>query len=176
MLPLGYIAQPCGNNEDKPSCRPNHQSALTHGQQRMQMTLWQLSRSPLFFGGVMNDSAVDPFTWSMLTNRELLDLNADEGANGTCVLNCEGYPSGIVAWRARATTGHFSGVQYAAVLNAGASPATATLQLSQFGIQAPPAGCSTREVWSGSALAPAVGSSFQVEVPAQDAVVVAFAC
>jgi len=77
----------------------------------------------------MNDTAVDSFTLSMLTNRELLDLNADAGNNATCVTNCNDYPTGVVGWRAIATSGPYSGVKYVAILNAETRDVTTAIAL-----------------------------------------------
>jgi hypothetical protein len=46
MLPIGYITDAGDSHK-----APNHWTHLTEDEQRSQMTLWSIARSPLFFGG-----------------------------------------------------------------------------------------------------------------------------
>jgi alpha-galactosidase len=48
---------------------------LTHNEQYTYMTLWSLMDAPLVFGGDMTQ--LDPFTLSLLTNAEVIDVNQD---------------------------------------------------------------------------------------------------
>ncbi len=48
---------------------------LTHNEQYTYMTLWSLMDAPLVFGGDMTQ--LDPFTLSLLTNSEVIDVNQD---------------------------------------------------------------------------------------------------
>lgn len=73
MLPLGQISMTVGD--------PGYTNAdggrwtnLTRDEQRTLMTLWGVCHSPLFFGGEMTRN--DEFTRSLLTNRDMLDMNA----------------------------------------------------------------------------------------------------
>lgn len=73
MLPLGQIAMtiadPGYTNAD-----PGRWTQLTRDEQYTMMTLWGVCHSPLFFGGEMTRN--DDFTLSLLTNRDMLDMNA----------------------------------------------------------------------------------------------------
>ena len=68
MLPLGFIAAPGDSHHV-----PTHNTSLTPSEQRTQMTLWSMARSPLFFGGDLN--ALDDFTYALLTNAEVLRVD-----------------------------------------------------------------------------------------------------
>ena len=48
---------------------------LTHNEQYTYMTLWSLMDAPLIFGGDMTQ--LDPFTFSLLTNTEVIAVNQD---------------------------------------------------------------------------------------------------
>ena len=64
MLPLGFIAA-AGDNHHFPF----KNTSLTRSEQRTQMTLWGMARSPLFFGGDVKKLPNEPFTMSLLTNK-----------------------------------------------------------------------------------------------------------
>lgn len=66
MLPEGSLTPRPGWGEPR-------QSRYTHDEQRTEITLWAISRSPLIFGG--NLTKLDDFTRSLLTNKEILDIN-----------------------------------------------------------------------------------------------------
>jgi hypothetical protein len=66
MLPEGYLGPHPGLGEAR-------QSHYTHDEQRTEFTLWAISRSPLIFGG--NLTKLDDFTRSLMTNKEVIDLN-----------------------------------------------------------------------------------------------------
>ena len=56
------------------------QSRYTQDEQRTEFTLWAISRSPLIFGG--NLTKLDEFTRSLMTNKEVLDLNQNAVESG----------------------------------------------------------------------------------------------
>lgn len=64
MLPLGFLRNRQGRGE---------MSKFTRDQQRMVMNLWSVFRSPLMMGGDLVHN--DAWTLSLMTNRDLLDLN-----------------------------------------------------------------------------------------------------
>jgi len=63
MLPVGALRQ-CDN--------PADWTRFTQAEQRTMMTLWCMMRSPLMIGGEMTKN--DPFTLSLLTNRQILNI------------------------------------------------------------------------------------------------------
>ncbi|MGA9586457.1 MAG: glycoside hydrolase family 27 protein [Terracidiphilus sp.] len=66
MLPEGYLGPHPGKDQAR-------QSAYTHDEQRTEFTLWAISRSPLILGA--NLTKLDDFTRSLITNKEVIDLN-----------------------------------------------------------------------------------------------------
>jgi hypothetical protein len=66
MLPEGYLGPHPGWGEPR-------QSRYTHDEQRSEFTLWAISRSPLILGA--NLTKLDDFTRSLITNKEVTDLN-----------------------------------------------------------------------------------------------------
>ncbi|XP_010528096.1 PREDICTED: probable alpha-galactosidase B [Tarenaya hassleriana] len=68
MLPLGWLTDPGSNFGPHRPCR------LTLDEQRTQMTLWAIAKSPLMFGGDVRN--LDDGTYSLITNPTLLDINS----------------------------------------------------------------------------------------------------
>ncbi|KAH9327110.1 hypothetical protein KI387_007288, partial [Taxus chinensis] len=68
MLPLGWLTDPGVNQGPHRSC------SLTHEEQKTQMTLWAMAKSPLMFGGDLQH--IDDITMSLITNPALLAINA----------------------------------------------------------------------------------------------------
>jgi hypothetical protein len=66
MLPQGSLNPHPGWGEPR-------QSRYTQDEQRTEFTLWAISRSPLIMGG--NLTRLDDFTRSLMTNKELLEVN-----------------------------------------------------------------------------------------------------
>jgi alpha-galactosidase len=66
MLPEGYLGPHPGKDQAR-------QSAYTPDEQRTEFTLWAISRSPLILG--TNLTKLDDFTRSLITNKEVTDLN-----------------------------------------------------------------------------------------------------
>ena len=66
MLPVGYLGPHPGWGQPR-------QSRYTQDEQRSEFTLWAISRSPLILGA--NLTKLDDFTRSLITSREVTDLN-----------------------------------------------------------------------------------------------------
>ncbi|KAJ4974214.1 hypothetical protein NE237_007388 [Protea cynaroides] len=67
MLPLGWLTDP-GSNEG-----PHRECSLSSDEQRTQMTLWSMVKSPIMFGGDMRK--IDERTFDLITNPVLLEIN-----------------------------------------------------------------------------------------------------
>jgi hypothetical protein len=72
MLPLGHIGIRAERGRDR-------MSGFTKDEQITLMTLFSIFRSPLMFGGNLPDN--DPFTLSLLTNRDMLDVHSNSTGN-----------------------------------------------------------------------------------------------
>ncbi len=79
MLPLGLLKH------------GRHRCRLSQDEQITLMTLWSIARSPLMYGGDL--TATDPFTESLLTNREVLFVNQFSEGNRPVFER-----DGLVAW------------------------------------------------------------------------------
>ncbi|KAK9117338.1 hypothetical protein Sjap_016285 [Stephania japonica] len=67
MLPLGWLTDPASNEGPHRSCR------LSLDEQKTQMTLWSMAKSPLIYGGDLRK--LDETTSSIITNPTLLEIN-----------------------------------------------------------------------------------------------------
>jgi hypothetical protein len=134
MLPLGVITSP---NSGK---GPYKNTSLTPDQQRTQMTLWSIAKSPLMFGG--DATQLGAFTLGLLTNKEVLLLNSFSFFNHQIQAG-----GSAVVWVARAME---VDAAYAALFNTGAASATVSVPLDALGIN----GCKkcsyVKDLWSGA--------------------------
>jgi len=78
MLPLGYLGSAPGWGKPR-------QTRLTRDEQRTLMTLWCIFPSPLMLGGDL--TRTDAWTESLLTNREVLDVDQHSSGNRVVVSN-----------------------------------------------------------------------------------------
>lgn len=73
MLPLGWLTD-VGSTEG-----PHRNCNLNINEQKTQMTLWAMAKSPLMFGGDMRK--LDDTTYNLITNPTVLDINAFSSNN-----------------------------------------------------------------------------------------------
>ncbi|TQD92561.1 hypothetical protein C1H46_021813 [Malus baccata] len=73
MLPLGWLSDP-GSNDG-----PHRWTNLGLREQRTQMTLWSMARSPLMFGGDMRQ--LNDVTMELLANPTVLEINSFSSNN-----------------------------------------------------------------------------------------------
>ena len=66
MLPIGSLTPHPGWGDPR-------ESRLTHDEQRTEITLWAITRSPLILGN--NLTKLDDFTRSLITNKAVLEMN-----------------------------------------------------------------------------------------------------
>jgi alpha-galactosidase len=89
MLPLGFLVPAPGWGKPR-------QTRLSHDEQRTLMTLWCIFPSPLMVGGDLTKA--DDWTTSLLTNREVLDVDQHSTGNRVVVSNDE-----ITVWVGQST-------------------------------------------------------------------------
>ncbi len=117
MLPLGHIGIRAERGNDR-------KSLLTEDEQHTLMSLWSIFRSPLMMGGDLPTS--DAFTYSLLTNDEVLAVN-QHSDNGR-----EAYRNGTtIAWTADAPDGS---TKYLGLFNTGDAEITVDLPWSAVGL------------------------------------------
>lgn len=117
MLPLGHIGIRAERGQDR-------QSLLTTEEQRTMMTLWGITRSPLFVGGDLPTSG--GATLELLTNSAVLDVHA-HGRSPHEILREETY----VVW-----ISELPGKTAVAVFNLDNDPRTIDLSKSSLGVTA----------------------------------------
>lgn len=121
MIPLGRISIRGERGKDR-------QTRLTADEQLTLMTFFAIFRSPLMFGGDL--PSLDPFTLSLLTNREVLRMHRE----GTDVKQL--YRDGDVV--AVTSVNSLTGEHYLAVFNLGETQADVKIPTS-----------SARDLWTG---------------------------
>ncbi|XP_010502554.1 PREDICTED: uncharacterized protein LOC104779848 [Camelina sativa] len=73
MLPLGWLTDPGSNFGPHRACNLNLE------EQKTQMTLWSMAKSPLMFGGDVRK--LDDATYNLITNPTLLEINSYSSNN-----------------------------------------------------------------------------------------------
>jgi hypothetical protein len=128
MLPWGSLTPHPGWGEPRPS-------RLTHDEQRTELTLWAIARSPLILGA--NLTKLDEFTRGLITNQEVLFMNQNvtlshpiDGAN---------LPAGFEharVWRATIDApGARNYTEYFAFFNLDDTPVTLHATWKQLGLE-----------------------------------------
>ncbi len=149
MLPIGFVAAPGDEHT-----APDHWSHLTRDEQRLQMTLWSIARSPLFFGGDVTalrlpGNANASFVLTLLTNPSVLALNAHSRDNREAA-----HEGPLRVWTA--TLDAPDGAFAAAFFNtaAEARPAGGAIAVREVLGAAADAyrACDVLDMWSGAAL------------------------
>ncbi|ANY70802.1 alpha-galactosidase [Paenibacillus sp. BIHB 4019] len=131
MLPLGHlgIRSVDGGGADR-------WTRFTRDEQVTMMSLWSIFRSPLMFGGELNDN--DEWTLSLLTNKEVLALHQ----NSRDARQVYRDSADRIVWTAGSAEGE--GTAYVALFNAGDEAAVVSVSLSQLGLDGTR---SVRDVW-----------------------------
>jgi len=137
MLPLGRIGIRAERGD-------NRMSMLSKDEQYTLMTLFSICKSPLIFGGNLPDN--DEFTLTLLTNKEILEVNQHSTDNKQIFKK-----DGLIAWTARDPK---NGDTYLAVFNnndatSTSDQATVTVKFDQLGLKGT---CTIRDLWSKKSL------------------------
>jgi len=138
MLPLGRL------RKFGPNTGPaNTDSRFTKDEARTLMTLWCISKSPLMFGGNLPET--DPYTLSLITNGEVLDVNQHSTGNHALIQGTK------PIWIADQSDPH---IQFVAMFNRTSESTTSTLLLSDLGIKT----AKVRDLWTHKDLPIASGN------------------
>jgi hypothetical protein len=150
MLPFGSLTPSPGWGEPR-------QTRLTDEEERSALTLWSIARSPLILGG--NLTELDAFTRSLITNRQVLEVNQTARTSRPLT----GLPPGpervriwlaSVPWRGR-------DVSVIAVFNLDESPQRIRADWAELGV--PPGAHRMSDLWSGRV---ASGTGLDLTLPA----------
>ena len=129
MLPLGLMRL----FDKNPDGTRGRYTEFTKAEQITMMSLWAVFRSPLMMGGDLCGN--DDFTLSLLTNREILDIN-QFSTGGHPVVDEKNYK----LWACTCKDGQTA----VAVFNTGDEPVKSKIDLSLLGIEK----ASARDLWA----------------------------
>jgi len=135
MLPIGRLEPAAGWG-------PPRATRLTHDEQRTQLTLWSIFRSPLIMGG--NLTLCDEWTKSLLTNAEVLEVDQHSTGNHAVLTTDK-----ASLWLARPASGDG---YYLAVFNLDGVPQTLHYSWKDAGL--PKRKYHVRDLWEHKDLAP----------------------
>ncbi len=130
MLPLGRIGIRAERGEPR-------MARFTRDEQYTLMTLWAIFKSPLMFGGNLPDN--DPFTLSLLTNKQVLRVLNKSTGNRQLFRGQD-----KVAWTAAE-----AGIKYLALFNISEQVMKVPVQLKDIGVGAPVV---ITDLWTGKVL------------------------
>jgi len=155
MLPLGWITDP-GSTKG-----PYKNTSLTHDEQRTQITLWSIAKSPLMFGGDMRH--LDNWTLSLLTNQNLLNID-DNSVNNMQIWNRDNGNSR--AWSAIGAMGE----TFVALFNLDNTDRDLTVRFSVINKMGT---CNVKDLWSNGDLGSQT-SLFTTHIPSHGAGIYSF--
>jgi alpha-galactosidase len=119
---------PWGSLSPNPGWGTARESRLTHDEEQTQFVLWAIARSPLILGA--NLTQLDEFTRSLLTNRDLIDVN-QKGSSSHPVDNLPPGFQNIRVWLTTSATG-----PVVAIFNLADTPASIQATWAQLGVAA----------------------------------------
>jgi hypothetical protein len=137
MLPVGTLGPVPGHGKPR-------KTQLTQEEQRTLMTLWAISRSPLFVGA--NLTELDDETAALLTNKDIAAI--DQQGHGQRQVSREG---DLVLWTSELNVNQ----RYLALFNVGESPMQIDRPYNTMGL--PKQQFHVREVWTGRVLDTSLG-------------------
>ncbi len=149
MLPVGHLAPAPGWGKAR-------HTRLTHDEQRTLMTLWCIFPSPLMIGGELPKS--DSWTTSLLTNRDVLDMDQHSKGNHAVISNDK-----AVVWMAQPASGND---RYLAIFNISDDEQEMRYTWKDFGLSG--AHYKLRDLWEEKDLGQA--ESVSVTVPSHGTV------
>jgi hypothetical protein len=139
MLPVGKLGKGFGFERD---------TNFTKEEQRTMMTLWCMFGSPLMIGAEL--TLLDPWTLSLLTNREILSLLSDE-----CERQQEERTPEYIIWSSKNSR---TGDRYLAFFNISEKPQEITYKLPAEYTEA-------TELWTGEKMNIEAGAIHTVVAP-----------
>ncbi|XP_054817769.1 alpha-galactosidase-like [Prosopis cineraria] len=135
VLPFGWLAVP--DSKDGAQRRSN----LTATEERTEMTLWSMAKSPLMIGGDL--TKLDFRTFLLLTNPTLLEINSHSSNN----MEYHSDAAGVRSWIATGRNGEI----YVALFNLKDGPIDINLNVSYIGTVIPEkhfSNCNGSDLWN----------------------------
>ncbi len=150
LLPVGWLGPYPGWGEPR-------QSRESKEEQRTEFTLWAIARSPLLLG--CNLTKLDDYTRSLITNRELIEINQKAWSSHPVKSTAPGFEH-VRVWEARTGTTSRPDLNFA-FFNLDDRPVTIHPTWGQLGDEGKHA---ARDLWRGNLLVPSAG--IQITLPA----------
>jgi len=116
MLPIGEL-------KPNPGWGDARTSRLTPDEQRTELTLWSMARSPLILGASL--TLLDDETLKLLTNKDVITIDQSSTENAEVL-----HEDGLIAWRAKLPDGEMA----LAVFNTGDTAMTVEKKFAAFGL------------------------------------------
>jgi hypothetical protein len=123
MLPWGWLGPHPGMGEPR-------QSRLTHDEQRTELTLWAIARSPLILGA--NLTKMDDFTRILMMNKKVIEIN-QRAQMSRPVMNLPRGFEHVRVWEAFLSA-PFKNPDYLAFFNLDDKPVTLHFRWKQFNL------------------------------------------
>jgi hypothetical protein len=139
MLPIGELRPSAGWGEPRAS-------RLTLDEQRTELTLWSMARSPLIIGA--NLTLLDDATLKLLTNKDVIAVDQSSTENAQVL-----HEGDLIAWSAKLPDGNVA----LAVFNTGDAPMAVERKFAAFGLSN--AKWDVRDVWAQKELGKKSGVS-----------------
>jgi hypothetical protein len=131
MLPIGYLGPNPGDGVAR-------DTRLTHDEQKTQLTLWSIARSPLILGA--NLTRLDDWTRALITNREIIAMDQQGHGQHQALEDGE-----LIAW----TSEGAGKSRYLAIFNLGDTALKVDRPFADFGLPGERAGV---ELWTKAKL------------------------
>ena len=123
---------PFGNLTPHPGWGEARQSRFTHNEEQTEFILWCITRSPLILG--TNLTKLDPFTRSLITNKELIRM--DQGTlSSEPVKNLPSGMEHVRVWTAAESGWRGTGPRYVAIFNLDDKPVSLHFTWAQLGLK-----------------------------------------
>jgi alpha-galactosidase len=161
MLPIGWLGPHPGNGNAR-------QSRLTPDEEKTEITLWAVSRSPLILGG--NLVKLDTYTRTLITNQTLLFI--DQASSFSRPVEPSSLPAGFQnarVWRATISAPGARGyAEYFAFFNLDSAPITLRASWKDLGLDNNKH--ATEDIWTSDTTKPS--KDVTVTLPAHGSTVV----
>lgn len=144
MLPIGQLSPSPGEGSARAS-------RLTPDEQRTELALWSIARSPLIIGA--NLTLLDAPTLALLTNRDVLAINQTATRSAQTL-----HEGDLIAWQADLPDGRFA----LAVFNTGDAPLKVERPFAGLSPALPAHAWRVRDVWAGKDLGTQHGVNAQL--------------
>lgn len=137
-------------------------NGMTYDEDKSHFTMWCMLSSPLMLGNDLNNISDDAL--SIISNKELIDINQDVACNQATVLKSIGYGNDLVEIWGKDLGHEGSGTKAVTILNRSNKPQTVTMNISDVGFSSVDA---VRDLWAHTDIT--ISGEYTVTLPAHGA-------